>query len=259
MIDKLINVLNNGYVRLADVFGSDLSVVNAARCSYGKESQQLTESDKRLIKFLATHRHESPFRHCFATFEIKAPLVVARQWYKYRVGSTHSNDTSNTDGQLSFNNGDDGGDCPMQARNEASRRYITMEPEFYVPTTWRLSPANSKQGSSGPASDDLSLALTKQLRDYIKQGEDLYNKALQANIAPEQARLFLPAYALHTVWRWTASIQSIAHLLNQRLEHDAQLEFQEYARAVYELIEPHFPTSIGALVNGTNNSGSPGH
>src|SRR5690606_6682282 len=115
MSSRVVNVLDNGYVRLRDddVFGSDLSVVNAARVSFDKESRELTERDKRLIQFLAREGHTSPFRHAAATFEIYAPLMVARQWWKYIVGGDHRD--------------------PLLAWNESSRRYITEKLVFYIP------------------------------------------------------------------------------------------------------------------------------
>jgi thymidylate synthase (FAD) len=221
------NVLDKGYVRLVDVMGSDLTVVNSARVSYSKESKELSERDIKLIKFLAREGHTSPFRHASLQFEVYAPLMIARQWFKYIVGSDHT----------------------MDAWNESSRRYITEEPQFYVPQLrqWRSSPENSKQGSGKPVSDRLSINYTHQLNKHIDESERLYHAALEEGICAEQARLFLPAYGMYVRWYWTASLQSVAHLLNQRLTHDAQKEFQEYAQAVFELAKPHFPVSLKEL------------
>lgn len=225
--EKIFHVLNNGYVRLVDVMGSDLSVVNAARASFAKESKEMTIQDGRLLDFLVRENHMSPFRHAFATFEFKAPLMVARQHWKYVVGADHT----------------------MDSWNESSRRYITMEPEFYIPTKdqWRLAPDNKKQGSGGPIDPWTGSLLTQQLEDYISQGEALYNMAMQNGVAAEQARLFLPAYGMHVIYRWSASLQSVALFLNQRLAEDSQREIQEYARAVYSLIVERFPVSIELL------------
>ena len=225
--EQIFHVLNNGYVRLVDVMGSDLSVVNAARASFAKESKEMTIQDGRLLDFLVRENHMSPFRHAFATFEFKAPLMVARQHWKYVVGADHT----------------------MDSWNESSRRYITMEPEFYIPTKdqWRLAPDNKKQGSGGPIDPWTGSLLTQQLEDYISQGEALYNMAMQNGVAAEQARLFLPAYGMHVIYRWSASLQSVALFLNQRLAEDSQREIQEYARAVYSLIVERFPVSIELL------------
>lgn len=223
-----IQCLDKGYVILHDVMGSDLTVVNAARCSYDKKSEELTEKDKRLIKFLAKHGHTSPFRHATLQFEVYAPLMVARQHWKYIVGSDHT----------------------MDAWNESSRRYVTEEPTFYIPkaTEWRSAPENSKQGSGEPVIEDLGAYFTEELLNYIEQGEDLYRQALASGICAEQARLFLPAYGMYVRYYWTASLQSVAHFLNQRLSHDAQAEITEYAKAIYQLASEKFPVSIGELV-----------
>lgn len=228
MNDKL-NVLDRGYVRLVDVMGSDMTVVNAARVSYDKAVTELGEKDIRLIRFLAREGHTSPFRHATIQFEVYAPLMVARQWWKYVVGSDHT----------------------MDSWNESSRRYITEEPEFYVPESdeWRSAPANSKQGSGNPIKSTYGNNATELLSEYIDRGVKLYEDAMKAGICAEQARLLLPSYGMYVRWYWTASLQSVAHFLSQRLENDAQAEIRDYARAVYALSKPHFPESIGELVN----------
>ncbi len=225
---NFLNVLDKGYVRLVDTMGSDLSVVNAARASFAKESQELSVQDARLIDFLVRENHMSPFRHAFLTFEFKAPLMVARQHWKYIVGSDHT----------------------MDAWNESSRRYITMDPEFYLPTAeqWRLAPENKKQGSTGLAGPWIGSVLTTELMQLINKSESLYNMAMEQGIAPEQARLFLPAYSMYVVYRWSCSLQSVALFLNQRLSEDSQIEIQEYAKAIYSLSKEKFPVSIDRLV-----------
>lgn len=223
-----INVLDKGYVRLVDYMGDDTTVVNAARVSYDKQTDELRDKDKRLIKFLAREGHTSPFRHAMLQFEVYAPLMVARQWWKYVVGSDHI----------------------MDAWNESSRRYITEEPVFYVPkeNEWRSKPAHSKQGSGEPVDTELGEEMTGRLRYIIQKAEQFYQEAIDKGIAPEQARLYLPAYALYVRWYWTASLQAVAHFLNQRLEHDAQKEIQKYAKAIYELAKEKFPVSLGELI-----------
>jgi thymidylate synthase (FAD) len=224
----IIKVLENGYVRLVDYMGSDLSVANAARASFAKESTEMTTADARLIEFLARENHMSPFRHAFLTFEFKAPLMVARQHWKYVVGSDHT----------------------MDSWNESSRRYITVDPEFYIPDkdSWRLAPDNRKQGSGGPIDPWTGSLLTQELVDYIKQGEALYAMAMETGVAPEQARLFLPAYGMHVIYRWSCSLQSLALFLQQRLEEDAQKEIQLYAKAVMDLSIDKFPVSLTLLL-----------
>src|ERR1051326_3341738 len=127
-----IGVLDHGYVRLLDWMGSDLNPVNAARASYAKESKRLNQQDIRLLDYLTRRNEMSPFRHAVLWFEVKAPLLVARQWYKYRVGAEQSGDTAEHLGQSQWEgNGDeDRSFDPMYARNEMSRRYVTAPPEF---------------------------------------------------------------------------------------------------------------------------------
>lgn len=213
---------------------NDLTVVNAARVSFLKESYELTDKDVRLIRFLAGRYETSPFRHAILSFEVKAPLMVARQWFKYRVGSTHTDDA--------------GFDDPMYARNESSRRYVTSEPEFYIPSKWRSPPANRKQGS-GEEPVDCEDRWMDALVQYIEEGLRLYHSAIKV-IAPEQARLFLPAYSLYLTWRWTASLAAVAHFLNERLADKAQAEIREYAYAVWRLAQFAYPISLAALVEG---------
>ena len=231
MTENQINVLDEGYVRLVDTLGDDLSVINAARVSYDKESIEFTERDRKLLDFLIREGHTSPFRHAALTFEVYAPLFVARQWWKYAVASTHVDD--------------------QNGWNESSRRYLTEEEQFYVPeaTEWRSKPENSKQGSGAPIADGLGMAYTNKLIKIIADGTQAYHDAMDDGIAPELARLFLPAYGMYVRWRWTVSLQGVMTFLDQRLEHDAQKEIQEYAIAVKDLSHAAFPEIFKALHN----------
>jgi thymidylate synthase (FAD) len=161
--------------------------------------------------------------------------MVARQWWKYVVGSAHYEGTGDS----------------LDAWNESSRRYITEEPVFYVPAAdkWRSAPENSKQGSGQPISIAIGEGFTRYLLTHIEEAERVYNAALESGICAEQARLFLPAYGMYVRWYWTASLQSVAHFLAQRLEHDAQVEIQAYAKAILTLIESKFRVSIGELID----------
>ncbi len=223
---------------------NDLAVVNAAKASNRRESDEIGNSEDRLMSYLGSHNHTSPYRHGTITFEVKAPLMVARQWFKYRVGSVHS-EYWHWDGQ-----GDDGSDDPLYARNEASRRYVTEEPEFYSPAQWREAPAHKKQGSGEWAGQVLQQANERKLTARHSQALDDYRLAIDQGIAPEQARLYLPAYGLYIYWRWTASIQGVAHFLTQRLEDDAQREIQEYAQVIYRLAKQDqvYPLAFEKLV-----------
>lgn len=234
-VERKINVLDDkGYVMIHDVMGSDLTVANAARVSYAKKSQELTEGDKRLISFLAREGHTSPFRHVIAQFEFNAPLMVARQHWKYVVGSSMLEATGDN----------------MDAWNESSRRYVTEEPSFYVPqpSEWRSAPENSKQGSGEIVPAEIGQEAFRRLMLTIDDCLEDYEWALANGICAEQARLFLPAYGMYVKYYWTASLQSVCHFLNQRLAHGSQVEIQEYAKAVLELIKPLFPISVEKLV-----------
>ena len=226
-----INVLDKGYVRLVDHMGNDLSVVNAARVSYDKEAQELSDRDRKLINFLIREKHTSPFRHAAMTFEVYAPLVIARQWWKYAVSSTHVDD--------------------QNGWNESSRRYITEKEEFYIPTAtqWRSKPENSKQGSGEPINAEDGQEYTDYLISHIQNGEKLYQKAMSEGIAPELARLFLPAYGMYVRWRWTTSLQGVMTFLEQRLPHDAQSEIREYADAVLNLSKDIFPETFKSYLD----------
>lgn len=223
----MIKVLDKGYVRLVDTLGNDLSIVNAARVSYDKESEEFTDKDVKLINFLIREEHTSPLRHAALTFEVYAPLMVARQWWKYAVASTHIDD--------------------QNGWNESSRRYITEREEFYIPEidAWRSKPENSKQGSGEPIFNGGQF--TRDLINYVNLGKELYERALDNDIAPELARLFLPSYGMYVRWRWTVSLQGVITFLNQRLEHDAQVEIQEYAKAINTLTKEAFPNVMKAV------------
>lgn len=219
-------VLDQGYVRLVDTLGNDLSVVNAARVSYDKEVSEMEPRDEKLLKFLIREKHTSPFRHAALTFEVYAPLFVARQWWKYAVGSTHVDE--------------------QNGWNESSRRYITEDEHFYVPlpNEWRSKPENSKQGSGAPIEEEIGQKHFARLCETIVYGTNAYHEAMDDGVAPEIARLFLPAYAMYVRWRWTVSLQGVMTFLEQRLPHDAQWEIQEYSKAVLELTKEAFPKTV---------------
>ncbi len=226
-IDNMTRVLDKGYVRFVDKLGSDLAVVNAARASFAKVSTEFSRGDASLLNFLIREGHLSPFRHAAVTFEIKAPLMVARQHWKYVVGSDHT----------------------MDAWNETSRRYVTADEEFHIikAEEWRSTPDNKKQGSGGPVPLELGVEMTQLFMEDLDRQLAHYKYAMERGVCAEQARYFLLAYPLYINYRWTASLQSILHFLSQRLAHDAQVEIQEYAKAVQFLVQPHFPVTLEAF------------
>lgn len=231
--ESMVRVLDNGYVILHDVLGSDLTVVNAARVSYNRKKDTMEDKDYRLLRYMAKHRHQSPFYHPKLQFEVKAPLMIARQWWRHVVDSTHT--------------------MEQAGWNELSRRYVSEELEFYVPgkDAWRQPSSVNKQASAGLADGAVGAAMARELEALTTAAVSLYQRALDAGIAAEQARLFLPANALYTSWYWTASLWSVWNFCSLRVSEEAQGEIQEYARAVLTLAEPRFPESFRALSAGS--------
>lgn len=212
-----------GFVELLDTFGDDLTVVNAARVSFAKESNVLEPRDEKLIKYLADHNHITPFFHPQARFRIKMPIFVAREWFRHTIGF---------------------------ARNEVSRRYVDDVPQCYVPPAGsiRERDANKKQGSktTAIANEDLvRTAIQKHTEECIGVYEDL----LRENVAPEVARCVLPQ-SMYTEFIETGSLSAYARLCALRLDPQAQAEIQSYARAVSELLVAKFPVSWAALQPG---------
>jgi thymidylate synthase (FAD) len=203
-------------VELIDKMGSDLTVVNAARVSYGKNKEVMDASDEKLIKYLAKHNHWSPFAHCTLQFRIKAPVFVARQLVKHQVG-------------LSW--------------NEISRRYVDYEPEFHTPEVWRGRPEDSKQGSSGEVQTD-----EEYYNRYINGCKVYYNLLLNEGVAPEMARMVLPQ-SMMTEWYWTGTLYAFARVCDLRCAKDTQLETQEIANGIDKFCNEEFPYSWKYLRN----------
>jgi thymidylate synthase (FAD) len=208
--------------------GSDLDVVNAARVSFDKEVSHLDTRDEKLINYLVKHKHDSTLRHCAMTFEVYAPLMVARQWYKHAVSSTHLDD------QMGW--------------NESSRRYVTENEQFYIPRVeeWRQAPENNKQGSGGVIDQYIGAKYTSKMNKIVQQAHEIYREALHDGVAPEQARLLLPAYSMYVRWRWTASLNALLHFVSLRLDGQAQYEIQLYADAISTDLEAAFPITTKA-------------
>ncbi len=217
-------------VTFKDHMGTDLTVVNAARVSFGKEREALGytkigdgpsipvihDMDKKLIKYLAKHKHMSPFGHSFASFHIKAPMFVARQLVKHK----------------------------FLRWNEISRRYVDDEPEFYVPETWRGRSADKKQGSDGV----VTLGQLDQciVDDYPYMALTAYRALLDAKVAPEMARMTLPASTM-TEWYWSGSLDAFSDMCNLRCKPDTQAETREVANQINEKMMDLFPISWSAL------------
>ena len=248
-----VNVLDKGFVQLIRVSCNvkqddegkveftpcdDLFVVNDAKVSTAKSSEFWGKGEDRLIGFLGREDHTSPFRGAVMTFRMKAPMFVARQLFKYAVGTDHDESMVQRD--------------PFFSWNEESRRYVDSEPEFYVPNSyeWRNAPDSRRQGSGeGCLTEDAGgTHFTTRLHWHISEALGYYQEALEAGVAPEQARLFLPAYAMYTSWVMTASLQGLCHILEQRLPHDAQAETRQYAETLKTIGESWYPHAIKAYL-----------
>jgi thymidylate synthase (FAD) len=240
-------------VTYKDHMGSDLSVVNAARVSFGKEKEALGytkigdgpsipvihDTDKSLIKYLAVHKHMSPFGHSFASFHIKAPIFVARQLVKHK----------------------------FLRWNEISRRYVDDEPEFYIPEVWRGRSADKKQGSSDTTVDNLywsdldtelsteghpqwheesEVGVSKYTQDIYEDILRLYNRMISNDVCPEQARMVLPQSTM-TEWIWSGSLDAFSDMCNLRCKPDTQAETREVANQIDRKMIDLFPVSWDAL------------
>ena len=202
--------------------GDDVTVVNAARVSFGKKSKyectdlikgkwELKPADVKLIKYLAEHNHKSPFNHAFATFHVKAPIFVARQLVKHEY-------------------------MPW---NEISRRYVDSKPEFYEPEHWRGRSADKKQGSEGVVD-----VKTKPTNQYSLE---TYRNLLDDGVCPEQARMVLPQ-SMMTEWYWSGSLYAFAKMCSLRCADDTQLETQLVAVEIENVMLNAFPVSWKALM-----------
>lgn len=214
-----------------DHMGTDLTVVNAARVSFGRVSESFGEKDAKLIHYLARHKHMSPFGHCFASFHVKAPIFVARQLVKHK----------------------------FLRWNEISRRYVDGEPEFYEPEMWRGRSADKKQGASDEVIDVI------RYRGFVAEGPreaaarawevalDCYRDMIEAGVAPEQARMVLPQSTM-TEWWWSGSLDAFAAMCKLRCAKDTQYESRIVADQISEKMLELFPVSWEALMANMEDS-----
>ena len=214
-------VLDKGFIEVVDSLGNDLTVVNSARVSFGKRKKYWDKSDARLVRYLAKYKHYSPFRHLQVQFHIKAPEFVMRQWYKHVVGIEPTSNSSTKD----------------HAWNEISGRYVVVE-DFYTPKVFRKQSEDNKQASDGLVDNQKEM---KQLWTISQQNSiSAYKEMLKSGMAKEQARSILPLTVYTKVW-WTASFQSIMNFIELRDEPTSQVEIQDYARGLKEIMLEVFP------------------
>jgi len=206
-------------VTYIDHMGSDLSVVNAARVSFGKTHKAMTEGDTKLIHYLAKHKHMSPFGHAFASFHVKAPIFVARQLVKHK----------------------------FLRWNEISRRYVKTDPEFYYPDYYRQASDDKKQGSGDRVSDNVGNAAIKNVTRHMAQCLIQYQNLLSDGVCEEQARIVLPQNTI-TEWYWSGSLDAFIDMCNLRCKEDTQYETRLVADYIRVEMMKLFPISVEALV-----------
>lgn len=215
MKHNTIEVLDKGFIILEDVMGNDLAIVNAARVSFYGDSKG-DEKDKKLLFYLMRNKHTTPFEMVEFKFHVKCPLFVARQWMRHRTWSY----------------------------NEVSRRYTEINLDFYVPNTWRKQSISNKQGS-----DDSTIAksFTGDLEEIIRRSVDVYERAIEAGVAREQARVFLPQ-AMYTEFIAKVDAHNLMHFLKLRMAAEAQYEIRVYANAIYKyFFKPVLPWTAEAF------------
>lgn len=213
----MANILGHGFVRLVDVMGTDSSIVQAARVSYGAGTKT-PSSDRSLIRYLLRNRHTSPFEMVELKFHIKLPIFVARQWVRHRTASI----------------------------NEVSARYSEMPNEMYIPTQWKHQSTSNKQGSGDSVCPTLNARATERVEKLFRQAFSTYSDLLASGIAREQARIVLPT-ALFTEWYWKIDLHNLLHFLRLRLDSHAQYEIRVYAEQIYAMVKERFPVSAEAF------------
>lgn len=200
-------VLDKGFVRLVESMGNDLSIVQAARVSYGQATKG-EEQDRKLLSFLSEHQHGTPFEMVQFKFHVKCPIFVMRQWIRHRIGSF----------------------------NEISGRYAELKDEYYHPLSWRKQDIKNKQGSSENIESSKSMFSDSLLIKTVDETYHCYRKLLSLGIAKEMARMVLPVN-FYTEFYWCVNARSLMNFLKLRLDSHAQFEIQEYARAVYRFFK----------------------
>jgi thymidylate synthase (FAD) len=205
-------------VELLETFGSDLTVVNAARVSLGKHVDEFTEKDGRLIKYLADHDHVSPFFHPQARFRLKMPIWMAREWFRHTIGF---------------------------ARNEVSRRYVDDLPTFFLTEELRTRAPNKKQGSNDDVHEQNDTLVQLMKESYV-DSLNTYTLLLGQGVCPEQARMVLPQ-SMMTEFIETGSLAAYARLVKLRTSSDAQKEIRDVAEMVAKTLYTAFPVSWVAL------------
>lgn len=207
-------VLDAGFVRLLEVMGNDISVVQGARVSYGQGSKG-DDKDKKLLRYLYLHRHTSPFEMVEFKFHVRCPIFVARQWFRHRTWNY----------------------------NEYSMRYSEAISDCYIPSGWRVQDDKNKQGSADPLESGMNRSLVDKYRKHCEDAFKLYEELLSHRVAREMARMVIPV-STYTEFYAKVDLNNLLKFLLLRDDPHAQLEIQEYARAMKTLVQPHVPWTI---------------
>jgi thymidylate synthase (FAD) len=229
---RKLEVLDHGFIELIDFLGSDLTVVNAARVSFGNRKTQLDSADEKLIRYLAKHQHWSPFRHVQLQFHCKVPEFIARQWYKHVVGIAYSEGATND-----------------HAWNEISLRYVdATDFDVYMPKEgFRKQSSNNKQASTDELVEDADHRLRNAYAEHSESALRLYSELVEQGVAKEQARGVLPLN-IYTEFYWTVSLQALSNFIHLRQHAGAQYEIRLYAQALEELTKTVVPVALQALL-----------
>lgn len=222
MTDPIVVLPPYGTISLIDRMGGDLSVVGAARVSTGKDPEHSSkgpEFDERLIRFLMENGHGTPFEHAVFQFYVKAPIFVAREWFRHRIGSF----------------------------NEQSGRYGTYEPEFYLPEQARVPDEGNKQRSHILPGNEIAAHMQRQMREAFEHSYRTYKDMLTDGLAREMARMVLPV-SLYTSWWWTVNCRSLLNFLMLRADERAQWEIRMYAEVIEGVLKGAMPMTYAAWI-----------
>lgn len=208
-------ILDKGFANLLSVDGTDTTIVQAARVSYGQESKGPAQ-DRKLINYLMAHDHGSPFEHVTFRFHVKCPIFVARQWFRHRIGSF----------------------------NEISGRYTEVKDEFYIPPTWRAQDTKNKQGSVAARLNNE--VLTACLQSGCEESYARYQRMIQMGVAREMARMILPLNT-YTEFHWAVNARSLMNFLRLRGDSHSQYEIREYAVHIQTIFKDKLPWTSEAF------------
>ena len=216
----VIEVLDKGFIALDGALASDLAVVNAARVSFNTTSDEMSERDEGLLRFLVRNRHGSPFEHGYFRFLIKAPLAVVREHHRHRAGHSY---------------------------NEWSGRYSQIEPEFYVPDYVRTQVGKPGAYTFEPVDEQTRDAARREIEEQGSHAFAAYERLLEQGVAKEVARLVLPL-STYTKYYWSCNPRSLMHFCSLRNHGDAQFEIREYASRAEQFLADLMPITHAAFV-----------